>query len=257
MECISLREELIEYIKKKYNDEKEYLWARHPNYVVFRHEDNRKWYSLIMDVPKTSLGLEGEGRTDILNVKLDDLLLRDFLIQQEGYFRGYHISRGNWISILLDGTVPFSDACKWIDTSYQVTASAAGKKKLRLPKEWLVPANPKYYDIEGSFAKSDIIDWKQGRGIKTGDTAFMYIAAPVSAVLYKCKVVETDIPFHFADKNISMDAIMRIQLQKRYSPDAFPFEKLKREYGIYAVRAPRGVPYSLSEAFKKLDEPDS
>ncbi len=28
------------------------------------------------------------------------------------------------------------------------------------------------------------------------------------------------------------------------------FDVLKEEYGIYAVRGPRGIPYSLSEALK-------
>ena len=32
--------------------------------------------------------------------------------------------------------------------------------------------------------------------------------------------------------------------------DRFTFEVLKSEYGIYAVRGPRGIPHSLSEALK-------
>ena len=43
---------------------------------------------------------------------------------------------------------------------------------------------------------------------------------------------------------------MKVRLQKRYEPDGFSFEKLKEEYGIYAVRGPRGIPESLSEALR-------
>jgi len=43
---------------------------------------------------------------------------------------------------------------------------------------------------------------------------------------------------------------MKIKLQKRYAPDAFPFTVLKDEYGISAIRGSRGVTYSLSEALK-------
>ena len=148
-----------------------------------------------MDLKRKNLGLDGDEIVDVLNVKISDPLLADLLIQQPGYFRGYHISRGNWISILLDGTVPFDDICKWLDESYMATASKEKKQKLRPPKEWIVPANPKYYDIEEAFSRSDEIDWKQGAGIKKGDTVFMYVAAPVSAILYKCKVTETNMVF--------------------------------------------------------------
>ena len=48
---------------------------------------------------------------DILNVKLGDPMLMDMLVQQPGYFYGYHMNRRNWISILLDGTVPLEEAC--------------------------------------------------------------------------------------------------------------------------------------------------
>ncbi len=76
-----------------------------------------------MDVPRDRLGLDGNGRVDILNVKLGDPLLAGFLTQQPGYFRGYHVSRGNWISILLDGTVSMEEIGQWIDESFRVTAS--------------------------------------------------------------------------------------------------------------------------------------
>ena len=42
----------------------------------------------------------------------------------------------------------------------------------------------------------------------------------------------------------------KIRPQKRYKPDKFTFERLKTDYGIYAVRGPRGMPNSLSEALK-------
>ncbi|MCR4671763.1 MAG: MmcQ/YjbR family DNA-binding protein [Lachnospiraceae bacterium] len=247
----SFREKVCGYVKKEYGSEPEYLWNRFPDYSVFRHEDNRKWFGLIMDVPRVNLGLAGEERVDILNVKLDDPVFADMLVQQEGYLRGYHISKGNWISILLDGTVPFEEICGLIDLSFRVTASAKKKQKIRPPKEWLVPANPKYYDIEHAFDVKEEIDWKQGSGIKAGDTVFMYVAAPVSAVLYKCTVTETDIPFDYADRNLTVKALMKIKLQKRYDPSRFTIEKLKNEYGIYAVRGPRGIPDSLSAALKK------
>ena len=245
-----MREAIFKYIKETYKIEPDHPFPRFPGYSVWRHEDNRRWFALIMDVPREKLGLDGTERTDIVNVKLGDSMLADILTGQPGYFRGYHIARSSWISILLDGTVPFEEICRWIDESYGTTASKQKKQKIRPPKEWLVPANPKYYDIVHAFDNAGEIDWKQGRGIRRGDTVWIYVGAPVSAVLYKCRVTETDIPYDYSDRNLTITAVMKLQLQKRYEPNRFTLEKLKGEYGIYGVRGPRGVPYSLSEALK-------
>ena len=246
----SLREDVFACAKKKYGTAPEHLWRRYPGYAVLRHGDNQKWFALVMDVPSRKLGLDRDGSTDILNVKLRDPLLADFLVQQRGFLRGYHISRGNWVSVLLDGTVPAEEVCHWLDESYLATASRRTQQTLRPPKAWLVPANPKYYDVQAAFERSDEINWKQGKGIKTGDTVYLYVAAPVSAILYKCRVTQTGIPCRFDNGEVHMDSLMKIKLQKRYAPDRFTFAMLGRDYGIHAVRGPRGVPKRLSEALK-------
>jgi hypothetical protein len=40
---------------------------------------------------------------------------------------------------------------------------------------------------------------------------------------------------------------MKIRLLKRYPQDRFSFKVLNDDYGIFAVRGPRGIPKSLSE----------
>lgn len=243
----SLKNEIFEYVKKKYDIEAEYLWSRFPGYAIFRHQDNEKWFGLIMDVPSEKLGLPGDQVRDILNVKMSDMFLVDALVQQEGYLRGYHISKGNWVSILLDGTVPLEEICRWLDESFLNTASREIKQKLRPPKEWIIPSNPRYYDVQAAFRESEEINWKQGKGIKAGDTVYMYVAAPVSAILYKCLVTETDMPVHFQHTQVHITHLMRIKLLREYPPEQFTFEKLGREYGINAIRGPRGIPEALSQ----------
>lgn len=245
------RGQLFDYVKKKYKADPEYLWKRSPDCALFRHTDNEKWFGLVLNIKKRNLGMDGDDIVDILNVKFPDPLLVDMLTQQPGYFWNHHISRGNWVSILLDGSVPFDDICRWLEESYLVTASKEKKQKPLPPKEWIVPANPKYYDIGQAFENADEIDWKQGTGIKKGDIVFIYVAAPVSAILYKCEVTETDILYQNNDKKIQIRAMMKIKLLKRYNPTGFTFERRKDEYGIFAVRSPRSVLNSLSEALKK------
>ena len=245
------RQNVIDYIHEKYGAEIEYLWMRYPSYGIFRHADNQKWYALMMDVPRSKLGQPSDEIVDILNVKLDDPLLRDFLVQREGFLPGYHISRGNWISIVLDGSIELSEIYALIDTSFKVTASAQTKKAIRPPKEWIIPSNPKYYDSVHAFDHTDEINWKQGRGIKEGDVVYMYIGAPVSAIVYKCVVTKTDIPWEYTKDRLSIFSLMKIRLLKRYDPERFTFERLGAEYDIHAVRGPRGIPMKLSEALNK------
>ena len=79
----------------------------------------------------------------------------------------------------------------------------------------------------------------------------MYVAVPVSAVLYKCEVTETDIPFHLEEGAVHITHLMKIRLLKTYPPDQFTFDILGKEYGIFAVRGPRGIPAKLSEALNE------
>ncbi len=246
-----MRQEVFDYIRKKYEVSPEYPWRRYDSNAVFRHEDTKKWFALVMDVPGDKVGLPSGDYVDVINLKIDDLFYRDMILRENGIMPAYHMNKMHWITVLLDGTVPLEKVFDLIDLSFTATASAKKKAKIRPPKEWIVPANPKYYDIVHAFDHADEIDWKQGAGIKTGDTVFMYVGAPVSAILYQCRVTETDIPYRYQDEKLTITALMKIRLQKRYAPDRFTFERLKSEYGIYAVRGPRGIPNSLSAALER------
>ena len=245
------RQTVFDYIRKKYKVLPEYPWQKYDNNTVFRHPDNKKWFALVMGVQRIKLGIAGDAYVDVVNLKIEDMFYRDLIIREDGIMPAYHMNRKYWITLLLDGTVTDDRVFELIDMSFLATASAKKKEKIRPPKEWLIPSNPKYYDIVHAFDGTDTIDWKQGAGIKKGDVVFLYIGAPVSAVLYKCKVTETNIPYHYQDENLTITALMKIRLLKRYPPEQFTFKILKSEYRIFAVRGPRGVPSSLSAALKE------
>ena len=243
--------ELIKaYIWKKYHTEPDFPFRNDKDTAVFRHADNKKWFALVMDVKASSLGLPGDERIPVADLKIDDPVFRDFLVREKGILPAYHMNKMHWITVLLDGTVSEEKVYELIDESYLAAASVKKREKLRPSKEWIVPANPKYYDIGHAFDGKDVIDWKQGAGIRKGDTVFLYVAAPVSAVLYQCKVTETGIPYHYEDGRLVITALMKLKLEKRFAPDAFPFARLREEFGISAVRGPRSVPHALSCALK-------
>ena len=194
------RQKVLDYINKKYKVQPEYPWRTSPNSAVFRHSDNNKWFALLMDIPGDKVGLPTADYVDVINLKIDDMIFRDMIIQEAGIMPAYHMNKMHWVSVLLDGTVPENKVLDLIDMrnkvldlidmSFLATASAKKKEKIRPPKEWIIPSNPKYYDVIHAFEEADIIDWKQGAGIKKGDTVYLYVAAPYSAVMYKCKVLE-------------------------------------------------------------------
>ena len=47
-----MREEIFQYVKKQYKVEPDYPFSTAPTYPVLRHKDNRKWFALIMDIPR-------------------------------------------------------------------------------------------------------------------------------------------------------------------------------------------------------------
>ena len=247
----TMRDRIDNYIYEQYGVEAEFPWDRDDTSAVYRHKDNKKWFALIMNVRRDKLGLSGDDVVSAINLKIDDINMHEMLVTEDGICPAYHMNKRSWITVVLDGTVPEEQVLSLLDMSFSSTSKKYRRRAVREPKEWIIPANPKFYDVEGAFEKEDIITWKQGAGILAGDTVYMYVAAPVSAILYKCRVLETDIPYEYSDKNLKITALMKIELLKRYERDEFTFAYLGEEYGIYAIRGPRGIPHSLSTALNK------
>lgn len=120
------RERIIEHIRDRYAAEPEHLWARYPNYAVFRQPASRKWFAAIMDVARKSLDLEGEGTADVMDVKCGPVMVGS-LLAQDGFRPAYHMSKSSWISVLLDETIPDEQIFPLIELSYNSVAPK-GKK---------------------------------------------------------------------------------------------------------------------------------
>lgn len=122
------RKDLTIYIIKRYGAEPEYLWAKHPNFAVFRHGGNRKWFAVVMDIPKNKLGLMGTETLDIVNLKCDPRLSGS-LRGEPGIFPAYHMNKENWITVALDGSVPDDKLKTLLDISHGATAPKPRKKR--------------------------------------------------------------------------------------------------------------------------------
>ena len=114
------REELLSLALERYGDAPEYLWADTPDACVLRHPDNRKWYAVIMAVPRERLSLMGNGDAHVLNVKCGQLLGGSFL-GRPGFLPAYHMNKEHWLSVLLDGSAPDADVADLLDLSWSLT----------------------------------------------------------------------------------------------------------------------------------------
>jgi len=70
--------------------------------------------------------------------------------------------------------------------------------------------------------------------------------------MYKCEAIETDIPYEFKNKYLSINMVMKIKLLKRYKKGKFDFKRLN-ECGVNAIRGPRSITAKLSKELNKID----
>ena len=114
------RQELATYLTETYSTTGEYLFARYPSFQVFRHTGNKKWFAVLMDIPRKNLGLSGEGEISVVNLKCDTRLIGSFR-EESGIFPGWHMNKAHWLSVALDGTVDDEKIKFLVDMSYELT----------------------------------------------------------------------------------------------------------------------------------------
>lgn len=80
-----------------------------------------------MDIPKSKLGLPSADMIDVVNLKCDPILVGS-LRGDAGIFPAYHMSKANWITVALDGSVPDEKLKMLLDLSYDLTAAKPRKR---------------------------------------------------------------------------------------------------------------------------------
>lgn len=89
------------YVDHIYECKADYPWARYPDYAVYRHRHNRKWFAVV-------------------NLKCNPILLGS-LLGQKAFFPAYHMNKTNWLTVALDGSVE-KDKIEWLlEMSYNLT----------------------------------------------------------------------------------------------------------------------------------------
>ena len=115
---------IIGYIKTKYKDDFEYLWEKFPNNAICRRKDNKKWYILLLTVNAKKIGINKDEVLEIIDLRFDKEKIEK-LVDNIKFFKGYHMNKNSWISLVLNNDLKDEEIFSLIDNSYLL----AGQKK--------------------------------------------------------------------------------------------------------------------------------
>ncbi len=222
---------LVDYIIENYGDYPSFEFKRHPEISAIRSHKTGEWYAFLLG-----------GGVEQIYLKLPESRVKE-LIKKDGICRSTFMSEKRWIIIPLEQKLSFEEIISYLEEArYEETKTS----------HWLVPANPEYYDIIGEFEKTYTTIWKQKGKIYVGDIIYLYLAAPISSILFKCEVTENNIPYSYEDKNLKMYKVFKMKLIRKYMQGELTMDLL-REHGITWIRGQRRLPESLVKEIEKRD----
>lgn len=240
---------LADWIASEWGDPIDYPFEKHPQYASYRVSG--KWYALIFPLKLEKLGFSGaiaEREVEVVNLKVEPTEIVN-LLSKDGIFPSYHMSKKSWVSVVLDDSL--SDVELWeLVTQSRSLAAPNLLGRSQGPNFWLIPANPKYYDIDAEFAENKIIDWTQKAFIKKEDYVGIYITAPSRTLRYLCRVLEADMDNNGYRNHPDIKRLMRIELIRQFDDGKFPASVLK-ELGVSNIRGPRRM---TKELIEKVEE---
>ncbi len=95
--------------------------------TVFRHENSKKWFAIMMTIDKSKLEPQKKGQLDIVNLKCADEIISS-LWQEAGIYPAYHMNKSHWLSIALDGSVDDKTIGWLLGISYELTGKKSNRK---------------------------------------------------------------------------------------------------------------------------------
>lgn len=125
--------ELEKFISEEFSITPDCPWEDTPNTKVFRHKDNRKWFALIMDIPRRKLGLNDDTIIYVVNLKCDEMMLGSIL-REKGFYPAYHMNKSKWLTAALDGSADDDTLKMLVAQSFALTAPKPKKPKVNIEK---------------------------------------------------------------------------------------------------------------------------
>ena len=94
------KNQFLEYCFNTYGTSPDYPFDEDFETAVLRHGDTRKWYAIVMRVPRRKFGSDSDEVIDVVNLKLPTEMFGSFGAA-EGVYPAYHMNKLHWVSILL------------------------------------------------------------------------------------------------------------------------------------------------------------
>lgn len=110
---------LVMHVREVSGDGLEFLWRKSPGSAVVRRKDTEKWYAVFLAVPRLKLGGSSKERVEVLNLRVCPGEL-DGLVDHHSRFPAYHMNKKNWVSLCLDGSIPFEELAARLETSRRI-----------------------------------------------------------------------------------------------------------------------------------------
>ena len=156
----------------------------------------------------------------------------------------------------------------WTEEEYlKVNFETASKvssldKTLNGNTAWVIPANPKYYDVDGAFNEFKVIEWNQSANFEVNDIIYIYLSRPRMEIGYKCKVIEIgisedkltidDSKYYLQDRK-PHEKYMKLELLRKYDEDSLSFETMFESGVKTTFQGPVKASGVLAELLYKLD----
>ena len=109
---------IMALVQEKYGNQLEYLWEKSPDTAVLRHEDNQKWYAILMRISWEKLDKGKEGEVEVVNLKNDQVAE---MLTLKGIYPAFHMNKSYWISVPLDDKLSDQQILDLIKTSWGLT----------------------------------------------------------------------------------------------------------------------------------------
>ena len=109
-------ERIVDYISNYFDDELEHLWDKFPKDAIIRRKDNKKWYCLFMKISAKKIGIDSEGSLDIMDLRGKENIIAS--IDNKFIFKGYHMNKKHWFTLVLDERMSDNDIINLIKESY-------------------------------------------------------------------------------------------------------------------------------------------
>lgn len=110
---------VIEYVRKKYGDELEFLWKKSPDNAIWRRKDNQKWYGAILTVNGRKIGLDSDRMVEIIDLRMKPENRNDIL-SREHYYPGWHMNKKSWYTLVFDDGIDDEEIKLRITESYEL-----------------------------------------------------------------------------------------------------------------------------------------